>query len=436
MKRVKYQTQFAAVFVLLASVGVSVLAAETPPVLSGSEVNESRALLRQSLLFYNDALRDPRTGQYLDAISLHPNSTRENNSSVAATGMGLVSLAIGDATGDIEQAQIQAVKTLSVLLNPAYSKRSAQGWFRHWFNAHDGSDNQMSRIDGYSTIDTAILVAGAQLSASYFKKNNQDPENILELMADRLLQSINWASAISDAGLGRLYLNYSLDKEIPQQSTGKFNEYILVACMGKQAEEKKGEVGPMTQFWRRHFAKTDLLPKKIFRGQRGSVELLTDFPLHFLSSFTIQFAYFLCGDVNSNPDYVRYFKNAMRADRAWFSEQSGSRAAYWGLGAGQALQGKYAANAIGKNSDLIVSPHIVAGFIPEEPDIVRDLLTMQRERSCLYSYGQYEFLWRCTPRDFSVRLNRVQAIDFSSLFLGLAVLHPLVPRDFYQRYSP
>lgn len=414
----------------------SSFAVRLEPALSSAELNEARGLLRQSLLFYNDALRDPRTGQYLDAISLHAGSLRENNSSVAATGMGLVSLAIGDATGDIDRAQIQAVKTLSLLLNTDYSKRSRQGWFRHWFNAHDGSDNSMSRADGYSTIDTAILVAGALLSANYFKNKNKDPENILELMTDKLLQSIDWASAISDARLGRMYLNYDLQSETPQGSTGKFNEYILVACMGKLAEEKKNETGPMTQYWRRHYAQTESLPKKIFQSRSGSVELLTDFPLHFLSSFTIQFAYYLCGDVNSNPEYIRYFKNAMRADRASFAELSPNRAGYWGLGAGQALHGKYAANAIRKNPDLIVSPHIVAGFIPEAPEVLRDLLTMQRERHCIYSYAQYEFLWRCTLQDFSVRLNRVQAIDFSSLFLGLAVLHSSVERDFYQRYSP
>lgn len=393
-------------------------------------------MLRQSLQFYNEALRDPKSGQYLDAISLHDGAARENNSSVAATGMGLVSLALGDATGDIPQAQIQAVKTLSLLLNPTYSKRSSTGWFRHWFNAHDGSDNSMSRADGYSTIDTAILAAGALLSANYFKENKKDPENILEMLADRLLQSVSWARAISDADLGRMYLNYNLQTEEPQLSTGKFNEYILVACMGKLAEEKRGERGPMTRFWQRHYAQTSLLPKRIFRAGAESIELLTDFPLHFLSSFTIQFAYYLCGDVNSHADYRRYFTNTMQADRAWFAQQNLSRPGYWGLGAGQALQGKYAANAIGKNPDLIISPHIIAGFIPEAPEVLRDLLLIQKERHCTYRYSQYEILWRCTLRDFKSRLNRVQAIDFSSMFLGLAVTHPDVGRDFYRRYSP
>jgi hypothetical protein len=414
---------------------LDVAAASRSP-LNNSEISQVKNMVRQSLLFFNDALRDPNTGQYLDAISLQEGSSRENNSSVAATGMGLVSLAIGDATGDLEQAHLKAVKTLSMLLDPSYSRRSTQGWFRHWFNSHDGSDNSMSRADGYSTIDTAILVAGSLLAANYFSDRNKDPQNALNLLTNELLHSVNWASAISDATLGNLYLNFSLEHEIPLASTKKFNEYVLVACMGKLAEENKGKLGPMKQFWDRHFARTDFLPKKTFRGQANPIQLLTDSPTHFLSSFTIQFAYYLCGDFNSNQNYIRYFKNAMKADRAWFRQQKGSRAAYWGNGAGEALNGRYAANAIDKNPDLISSPHIVAGFIPAAPEVVRDLLTMQRERHCIFSHGEYEFLWRCTPRNFSVRLNRLQAIDFSSLFLGLAVLHPLIPQDFYQRYSP
>ncbi|MFN7263132.1 MAG: hypothetical protein ACK5UJ_04935 [Pseudobdellovibrionaceae bacterium] len=404
--------------------------------LTAAEFKSAQELLRQSLHFYNDAFRDPQSGQYLDAISLQRGAVRETNSSIASTGMGLVSLALGDATGDIAQAQVLAVQTLSRLLNPAYSKRSSAGWFRHWFNAHDGSDNSMSRADGYSTVDTAILAAGAVLSANYFRERKKDPKNSLQIVANRLLQSVRWASAISDADLGKLYLNYDLQTEKPQLSTSKFNEYILVACMGKLAEEKRGEFGPMSRFWRRHYAQTSLLPKKIFRTKSESIELLTDYPLYFLSSFTIQFAYYLCGDVNSSPDYRRYFKNAMRADRAWFRQQSINRTGYWGLGAGQALNDQYAANAISKNPDLIVSPHIIAGFIPAAPEVLRDLLRLQKDNLCTYSYGEHKFLWRCTLLDFNNRLDRVQSIDFSSMFLGLAVLHPSVGGSFYRTYSP
>lgn len=413
------------IFSLLFAVNV---VAATP-----QEQEFSKKLLVDALQLFNNELRNKASGQYYDAINLVPNSF-ETNSSTAATGMGLVTLAIGDLTGVTTDANIKSVQTLSAILNPAFSKRHSKGWLRHWFKAQDGSDNAWSTADGYSTIDTAILTAGAVLNANYFKSQNKDPENVIEELSDQLLLSINWSSAIADMNDGRLFMNFDLSSEAPKKITSKFNEYILVSCMGKLAEAKRNVRGPMTEFWQRHFANPDALPKRIYSSSSGPLNILTDHPLHYLSSFTIQFAYFLCADVNHSGAYINYLKNAQKLDKDWFSKQSGNPFRFWGSGAGEAVRG-YEANSVLNNPSLIVSPHIVAGFIPENPSLLSDLFSLYGHKQFVYLHNNKEILWRRSLVNPEKFLARLQAVDFSTMVFGLAAAQPKIRSEFFKKYS-
>lgn len=404
-------------------------------------------LLTDSLLFFDRALRDPASGQYYDAISLDNGGQGEDTSSVAATGMGLMGLALGDATGVIPDAHDQAVQSLRFVLGqghvngrPYATHRSKDGWFRHWFNIYNGQDNDGSTADGYSTIDTAILAAGAQFAANYFSANGKDPDRQIRKLADQLLYSVNWPSAIADADEGKLYMNYDLDTERPRSETSKFNEYILVACLGHYAELRRGDNGPMSAFWKRNYGSPQNLPQKAYDGK----ELLTDYPGHYLSSFVTQFATYLCSDVSTNPTYLSYLKAAQKADREWFEDKT-QQTTLWGLGAGEVdyldpsthrIKAGYHADSIGDNPHMIASPHIIAGYIPVYPQGLNDLITMYRQNMCKYTYHGLDFLWRCSLSNLKLKIRRVQAIDFSSMFLGLASADPEVGGlNFYAQYA-
>jgi hypothetical protein len=412
----------------------------------------AKKLLTDAILLFDEEFRNPASGQYYDAVNVSEsgpsnlaatvnsappaksNLTLETNSSTAATGMGLVSLAIGDATGTVSNANIKVVQTLAAILNPRFSKRHSQGWLRHWFNAQDGRDNSWSPADGYSTVDTAILAAGAVLSANYFKASGKDPENVIEDLTTKLLTSVNWASAIADMNSGRLYMSYNLASEAPQHVTSKFNEYILVSCMGKLAEARRGKSGPMTEFWNRHFANPDTLPQKIYPSLDGPVPVLTDSPFRFLSNFTIQFAYYLCGEVNNNSKYIRYFKNALRMDQDWFQRQPVNRAGYWGLGAGEAVRG-YQANAGNNNPDLIISPQIVSGFMSEKPEALSDLTALYDAKIFSYNLNGKEILWRRSLLYPEKSLARLQAVDYSTMLFGLASVQPGIGSEFFKTFA-
>jgi len=393
----------------------------------------SQKLLTDALNLFNNELRNKASGQYYDAVNLGA-TTNETNSSTAATGMGLVTLAIGDSTGAVTDANIKTVQTLSALLNPQFSKRHAQGWFRHWFKAQDGADNAWSAADGYSTIDTAILAAGAVLNANYFKSADKDPEGLITEFSDRLLLSVDWASAISDSNSGRLFMNFDLNSGAPKKVTLKFNEYILVSCMGKLAEAKRGIRGPMTEFWQRHFANPETLPKKVYQSQQGPLNILTDHPFHYLSSFTIQFAYYLCADVSTSSAYVTFLKNAQKADQDWFSKQPNNPLSLWGSGAGEAVRG-YEANSVMNNATLIVSPHIVAGFMAESPMLLNDLLKLYSQKQFVYLHNNKEILWRRSLTSPEKPLSRLQAVDFSTMIFGLASSQPTIRSDFFKKFA-
>lgn len=402
-------------------------------------------LLSDSLLFYHEALRHAPSGQYFDARPLAKGAAPDYNSSVAATGMGLVNLALLDQMGLHPGAYADALRTLRFATGrgtlgkrPYVSLRSRAGWFRHWFDARTGANNGASLGDGFSTIDTAILVAGAQIAAGHFAAKGNDANGELARLASELLHGVRWETAISDADAGKLYLNYDLASQEPKASTAVFNEYILVACLGAAAEKAKGTRAGMTAFWEKHYARPDGLPRKTYDG----LELLTDHPGHFLSSFTIQFATYLCGDVARSDDYLVEMARAQQADRRW-SQRAFGQGHYWGLGAGEVrhrdaegkVVGSYHADAIDDNPHLMASPHIIAGFLPVYPDGLTDLLAIQAGGKCAAEFGGRRTLWRCSVKDLLLPVDRLQAIDYSSMFLGLAAHHPAVGLDFFRRHG-
>jgi hypothetical protein len=360
--------------------------------------------------------------------------------------MGLVSLALAHAEGLAPGARGKTLRTLRAALGLAkvngkayVSRRARAGWFRHWFDIRDGSDNDASRGDGYSTIDTAILVAGAQLAADYYGDAGLDADGEVRRLADRLLTSVDWDSAVADLAQGRLTLNFDLSTEKPKAATAVFNEYLVVACVGAYAERKLGRRGAIAEFWDRHYASPAKLPKKSYEG----IELLTDWPGHYLSSFVPQFAAYLCSDVSRSEEYLGFVRNAAEADRRWFSHET-EKPYLWGLGAGEVryrdaagLRKEYAANNVGENPHRVVSPHVIAGFLPVYPRGARDLLTLAERRECLYSHGGHDILWRCSLDDLSLPFDRLQAVDFSSMVFGLSTLDPAVNGwSFFQKYAP
>ena len=164
-----------------------------PPRLSSASSSEAflDALERQAFDWFWD-LADPVTGLTPDR------APTPSFSSVAAVGFGLTAYTIGAERGWVSRAEAsaRAAKTLRFLVEaPAGEARtgmtSFHGLFYHFLDMRTGTRFKSIEL---STIDTALLAAGALTCESYFDRD--DPvEAQVRADADALYRRIEWGWA-------------------------------------------------------------------------------------------------------------------------------------------------------------------------------------------------------------------------------------------------
>ena len=127
---------------------------------------------------------DPGTG----LINDRANNFGDDNymvASGAATGYGLAALAIGTENGwlDRNDAAARARTTLRFLLNMP----NERGWMLHYVDKRNGERVWQSE---YSSIDTALLVAGAIVCGQYFARDAAALD--IAALSDALYRRIDW----------------------------------------------------------------------------------------------------------------------------------------------------------------------------------------------------------------------------------------------------
>ncbi len=405
--------------------------------------------LRDAVLLYDRAFRVPETGQYLDAIRLD-RDPQGGLSSTAATGMGLVALAIGDVTGVIPDAAEKAEITLAHLLGehaPAFAvDRSSSGWYRHWFDPYTGAIPSWNK-DKFSTIDTAILGAGAAILGNHLREKAAAsglPVPRAAELASALVMSTDWTTAVRNPDRGSIHLVFYGPEERPTDNvaTIPFDEYALLPCMAARYEGMLGAPGPATRAWQTRFD----MPADLPMHTVGEYTLLGKKGGSIPSHFTHQFAFHLCGTYARDPAFLDEMRELKEADRTWFINQRAPRH-IWGLGAGsepiletdemKAAQ-RYGVARLQKNPYGTASPAVMAGFLAVDEadgsnDILADLHTLWARGECRYDHKGVGFLWRCSPYSPKTPVTRVEAIDFSTWMLGLATVHPELGLAFFQR---
>ncbi len=127
--------------------------------------------------FWNEA--DERTG-------LVPDRTSSDVVSVAGVGFELSALPIGVERGWItrDQGERRARLVLSSLLSQPTNRKA--GLFFHFLNPHDASPKRVGTELVVSTIDSAILMAGAITAGQYFGGE-------VAALGDRLVADADWA---------------------------------------------------------------------------------------------------------------------------------------------------------------------------------------------------------------------------------------------------
>ena len=360
-------------------------------------------LLRQENGIYRDALR-------FDGYHIHP-------ASISATGMGLVSLCIADKMGWIADAEVLATTTLQAVAGKQSvfkPDRNASGYFRHWLNLKTGARAWNSE---YSTIDTAILLAGANFCKNYFHSP------AINTLVDELFTSIDWSKAIANPATGGIFL------EMQDNGAGKsgsitlpFTEYMLVAWFALKEDERLNRQGAGTELWKASYAD----PAKVKQITYQEIPLLTDQPTKYLPHFTLQFCYYLCNYFTLSSRYQTYFTNASMADQLWWAKKTGRKEYEWGLGAGSVEYSPgYHADAINSNPGGYFSPHIIAGFLPVNSKGKEDLLALLKSGECLYKLPgstAATAAWRKSVDKRDWKALDIQGVDYATMLFGLAAL--------------
>ncbi|MEO0294366.1 MAG: T9SS type A sorting domain-containing protein [candidate division WOR-3 bacterium] len=377
-------------------------------------------------------------GVYIDALTVDTGVV-DKPGCITANGIGLISLCIADSmykkTGDSinweSDAESLVINTLSTLIAFKDSNRTnVKGFFPHWFDAESGKKAPGWGIE-YSTIDNAIFAMGLIFCKNYFSSNISIAKKVDSLLMD-------FTAAISEDGR-RLYMVLdSSGNRVEGTQKGPFNEYMIVAWLAKNVSPQNPGYTKSQLYWNIYYSdpKTDSIPKPIY----WYYELLSDgggFISHFISLFT----YYYCHYFRNNDDYMEYFRNVRAADSLWWTKRYPGIDSYeWGLGAGEDPGGgSYSANAIDNNPRGIVSPHIIAGFIPVYPQSKNDLISLYNNVSpSVYSLPDdtsRKVLWRYSREDISLRCPYIQAVDFSTMLYGLASLPEYLGPNFFDTFN-
>jgi hypothetical protein len=126
---------------------------------------------------------NPRTGLVLDRARMD-GAANGNVASTASTGFGLTAYCIGAERGWVtkEDARLRVVTTLRFLWTRAYHDH---GWFFHFM---DSSNGQRRLNSEFSSIDTALLLAGILTAQGYFFKDKE-----IHTLAKELFERVDFA---------------------------------------------------------------------------------------------------------------------------------------------------------------------------------------------------------------------------------------------------
>jgi hypothetical protein len=373
-------------------------------------------------------------GVYLDALSL---GIYEKPAAIAANGVGLISLCIADSmykkTSDAINWEANGAELVNNTLQRFINFKNngatnANGLFRRYFDYTDGSEDGGWGTE-YSTIDNAIFAMGLVFCKNYFHNDTEIGNKV-----NYLLHDMEFTAAISDNG-SQLYmaLEQGGNGIFP---TGAFNEYMLVAWLAKNVSPSDPGYQKARAYWDTYY--DDPLTSSISRPDYWGYELISDHG-GFISHFIPQFTYYYCQHFRNNDDYLAYFNNFRKADSLFWTKKCPGIPAYeWGLGAGENPGGGYSANAIDNNDDEIISPPIIAGFLPVYGQGRDDLKSLLNPGPAVYSMPDdttRKVLWRYSRINPDERCEYIQAVDFSTMLYGLASLPEFLGDDFFSAFN-
>jgi len=328
-------------------------------------------------------------------------------SSVAAVGFALSAYPIGAARGFVTrvQARDRVLATLAFLHDAPqgpepHGNTGYKGFFYHFLDMASGT--RFGRVE-LSTIDTALLVAGALHCAAWFDSEHPDERRIREL-AEAIYARVDWRWA--QVRLPTIALGWKPESGHSAEDYRGYNESMLLYLLALGSPTHA--VGP--DAWRAWTAPYG----RAWGTHHGQTYL------HYHPLFVHQFTQCWLDLRGVRDEWMRrhgidYFENSRRAtyaQRAYAIANPEGWAGYgpdaWGITAcdgpvdafiefGGRMRRfvSYAGRGMGGAAtydDGTIAPYAAGSSLPFAPEIVLPALRAMRARYGEHIYGRYGFL--------------------------------------------
>ncbi|HST52928.1 MAG TPA: glucoamylase family protein [Pyrinomonadaceae bacterium] len=331
---------------------------------------------------------DSQTGLVLDRAlasgGAHPSDHPSHNiTSSAATGFGITALCIGAERGWISRDE--ARRRVLIVLR-FFAERAAQehGWFLHWMDAETGERRWNSE---YSSIDTAMLLAGVLTARQYFS----DDAEVVRL-ATEIYRRVDFVWMLNgDAVL--LSHGWRPETGFIESRWDTYSEHLILQLLaiGSPAH-------PLTPLAWRAWSRR--------RITYAGYTYLSDGPL-FTQQYTQGWADLRRMRESWYP-FTDYFANSVAATRAHRQfcidlarEFPGYGPDVWGISASDSEHGYVAWGGPPRDpaTDGTVVPNAAAGSLMFTPDISLAALRAMKEKYGERVYGHYGFVDAFNPND-------------------------------------
>src|SRR5882672_2301857 len=328
-------------------------------------------------------------------------------SSIAAVGFGLTSYPIGVERGYVtrKDARKRVLTTLRFLYNAPqgthqYGMSGYKGFFYHFLDMKTGERFDDSEL---STVDTALLLAGALFCQSYFDGTHPEEVEIRRLV-DQIYRRVDWQWAQTRAPA--ISLGWSPEEGFLEYDWRGYNEAMLVYVLALASPTAPVGSDAWVQWtstydhsWRTVFGQEYLDFAPLFGHQYSHV---------WLDFRKIQDAYMRKRGI----DYFENSRRAIYAQQAYAIANplgcKGYGAAMWGITAsdgpgnfeiddprGSRVFRAYSARGIGgaaAHDDCTLAPTAAVASIPFAPEVAIPAVLNMHHRFGQYIYGTYGFL--------------------------------------------
>jgi hypothetical protein len=345
-------------------------------------------------------------------------------SSIAAVGFGLTTYPVGVERGYItrEQARERVLATMRFLAGAAQGpeprgRSGYKGFFYHFLDMKTGERFDDSEL---STVDTALLLAGALFCQSYFDGAHPEEAEIRALV-DTIYRRVDWQWAQPNGPA--ITLGWSPETGFLQYDWRGYNEAMLVYLLALASPTFPVGADAWAEWtstydghWRTIHGRDFLSFPPLFGHMYTHV---------WVDFRKIQDAYMRRRGV----DYFENSRRAVYAQQAYaIANPRGCKdygATVWGITASDGPADvtltnasgfwafrSYAARGVDMQDDCTLAPNAAAGAIPFAPEIAIPAVREMHRRYGKYIYGKYGFLDAFNPTfTFDVPLRHGRRVD-------------------------